>query len=115
MLPATTPRSKSGVDFTAGGEVIFMGLAFLAMMGWCGTKWPGWWRGPHPVPDPEPWWDLAFGVLGAVGGVAAGEIFRPVIGDAGFVATALTAFFGGTFAASAVGAVVGLGGRKAAA
>ena len=58
---------------------------------------------------------MAFGVLGAVGGVAAGEIFRPVIGDAGFVATALTAFFGGTFAASAVGAVVGLGGRKAAA
>ena len=90
-----------------------MMYAFLAMMGWCGTKWPGWWRGPHPVPDPEPWWDLAAGVLGAIGGIVAGSVFHPLIGDAGVMVTALTAFFGGTFVATFVGALLSMGAKKA--
>ena len=33
---------------------IAMLFACAAMMGWCGTKWPGWWRWPRPPhPDPE--------------------------------------------------------------
>jgi hypothetical protein len=96
------------------GEHIFMMYAFLAMMGWCGTKWPGWWRGPHPVPDPEPWWDLAGGVLGMIGGIVAGEVFRPATGDAGFMAVALTAFFGGTFVSSFVSALLAMGTKKPA-
>jgi len=91
-----------------------MMIAFLAMMGWCGTKWPGWWRGPHPHPDPEPWWDLAYGVIGAIGGVVAEAVFRPVIADGGIMVTALTAFFGGTFLATAVSALMALSGKARA-
>ena len=51
-------------------------FAFAAMMGWCGTKWPGWWRWPRPPhPDPEPLWRLVDGILGAVGGVIAVSLF----------------------------------------
>lgn len=85
-----------------------MEYAFLAMMGWCGTRWPGWWREPRP-PQPDPWRWLV-GITGALGGIAAGILFLPIIGDAGFFATALTAFAGGVF----VGSVVeGIGNRTA--
>ena len=51
-------------------------FAYAALLGWCGTKWPGWWRWPRPPhPDPEPWWRLVDGLIGAAGGIAvAGEI-----------------------------------------
>ncbi len=84
-------------------------MAFAAMIGWCGTKWPGWWRGPHPHPDPEPWWDIAYGVLGMIGGVAAVSVFAKDIATAGFFGTVATAFFGGTFVATAVASVMGMG------
>jgi len=85
-----------------------MELAFAAMMGWCGTKWPGWWRGPRP-PQPDPWWWIV-SVAGAIGGVGAAVVFRPVVGDAGFFAVAGTAFAGGIL----VGSIVdGLGGLSA--
>lgn len=89
-------------------------MAFAAMIGWCGTKWPGWWRGPHPHPDPEPWWDLAYGILGAIGGVVAVNVFAMGSGvtTAGYTGIVVAAFFGGTFAATAVAALVGMG-RKA--
>lgn len=86
-------------------------LALAAMIGWCGTKWPGWWRGPHPHPDPEPWWDIAYGVLGAIGGVVAVNVFAHDIATGGFVATAVTAFFGGTFAATAVASLMAMTGK----
>lgn len=86
--------------------------AFAAMMGWCGTKWPGWWRGPHPHPDPEPWWDLAYGVLGAIGGIIAVNVLAPEIRDGGFMAMATTAFFGGTFVATAVASLKGMAGKR---
>lgn len=82
-------------------------MALAAMIGWCGTKWPGWWRGPHPHPDPEPWWDIAYGVLGMIGGVAAVSIF-----DNAFAGFLPTAFLGGTFAATAVAAVMALGRKR---
>src|SRR4051794_40173619 len=49
VIPRCVPRSYREDD---------MELAFAAMMGACGTLWPGWWRGPHPHPDPEPWWRI---------------------------------------------------------
>lgn len=46
-------------------------ILYSAAMGWCGTHYPGWWKGPHPHPDPDPnpWWmvigaGLVFGVIG---------------------------------------------------
>jgi hypothetical protein len=77
-----------------------MEMAFAAMMGWCGTKWPGWWRGPRP-PQPDPWWWIV-SLAGAIGGVGAMIVFEPVIGDAGFMARALTSFFGGVLLGSIV-------------
>lgn len=85
-----------------------MSLAFAAMMGWCGTKWPGWRPGPKPDPDPEPWWrDILTGLIGAVGGVGAVTVFGPQLGDAGLIGTSIAGFFGGVFLGSAVQGVMG--------
>ena len=85
-----------------------MEYAFAAMMGWCGTKWPGWWRGPRP-PQPDPWWWIV-SLAGAVGGIGAMVVFQPVIHDAGFLASAATSCAGGIFLGSLVD---GLGGAAA--
>jgi len=83
-----------------------MEMALWAMIGWCGTKWPGWWRGPHP-PQPDPWWWIV-SIAGAVGGAVAVTVFRPMLGDAGFVGAAVTAFAGGVFLGSVLDAVGGM-------
>jgi hypothetical protein len=91
-----------------------MGLAFAAMMGWCGTRWPGWilwWilhHKPNPPDPPEPWRELLISVLGAVGGVIAVRIIGPDYPDAGLMGTALIAFFGGTFLGTAAGTVMNM-------
>jgi len=87
-----------------------MSLAFAAMMGWCGTKWPGWRPGPKPDPDPEPWWrDVLSGVIGAVGGIGAVTIIGPEYADAGLIGTGVLGFFGGVFLGSLGGAIMGMG------
>lgn len=86
-----------------------MEYAFLAMIGWCGTKWPGWWRGPRP-PQPDPWWWIV-GIAGAVGGVIAATVFTPVIGNAGFFGGVVTALAGGIFVGSIVDAIGGMTNR----
>lgn len=56
-----------------------MGTLLFAMLGWCGTKYPGWWRDlfkPHPHPDPEPWWNVGIMVLGVAAGVGGGLFFQ---------------------------------------
>jgi len=90
-------------------------FAFAAMIGWCGTKWPGWWWGPNgpygpkkPQPDP---WRIFGGIIGAIGGVGSIIVFKELIGDAGLVTTGAVAFFGGAFAADVVSSVTGLGAR----
>ena len=55
-----------------------MMFALWGAVGWCGTPYPGWWRGPRPHPDPEPWWLIAkiIGVIaGVVGGWAYTQLF----------------------------------------
>ncbi len=84
-----------------------MEFAFAAMVGWCGTPYPGWWRGPRK-PQPDPWWWFVH-ILGAAGGIGAVIIFKPIVGDAGVVATALTAFFGGAFVSSLASGIAGRG------
>lgn len=77
---------------------IIMGTLFFAAMGWCGTKYPGWWRGPKK-PDPEPWWKFA--ILSAIGiatGLISGLAFSNAIADQtifagqGMIASGLVAF-----------------------
>ncbi|MEO8515577.1 MAG: hypothetical protein ABI426_02480 [Flavobacterium sp.] len=90
-----------------------MGTLFFAALGWCGTKYPGWWRRPKPTPDPdpvpwkpqpEPWVSyLAFSVIGIVAGIAGGTMFNDTIAnDTVFAGHAIIAsgMFG--FAASAI-------------
>ena len=88
-----------------------MSLALAAMMGWCGTKWPGWWRWPRPPkpdPDPEPWWrDILGGVIGAVGGVGAAVIIGPDFQGMGLLETAVLGFGGGVFLGSLGNALMG--------
>lgn len=86
-----------------------MEYALWAMYGWCGTKWPGWWRGPRP-PQPDPWWWIV-SVVGAVGGVVAVAVFESAMGDAGFLGTAVTAFAGGVFFGSIADSLGGAGAR----
>ena len=91
-----------------------MGYAFAAMLGWCGTIWPGWRPGPHPHPDPDPWWWI-IRFIGAVGGIVAARYFGPMVGmDTGVVPMAVVSFFGGTFLGSVAEGLRGLtGGAKA--
>lgn len=53
-------------------------FALWAVGGWCGTPWPGWWRGPRPHPDPEPWWVVQ--LIGVVAGLVGGWIITQVAG-----------------------------------
>ena len=86
-----------------------MSLALAAMMGWCGTKWPGWWRfPPKPDPDPEPWWrDILGGLIGAVGGIGAAVIIGPDFQGMGLLETAVLGFGGGVFLGSVGNALMG--------
>jgi hypothetical protein len=72
-----------------------MSNIFFAMMGWCGTKWPGWWwPGPKPGPDPEPWWRT--GLIGIVGGVLGAVVTGFALGaDASLAFSTLGALAGG--------------------
>ena len=71
-----------------------------AVGGWCGTPWPGWWRGPRPHPDPEPW--LVVQIIGVVAGVIGGWIISQIIGpspDSGRITA-------NTITATTIGAVL---------
>lgn len=94
-----------------------METLFFALLGWCGTRYPGWWRKPKPGPgpDPEPWrpqpepWSsyLAFSVIGAVVGIAGGSMFSNAIAnDSVFSGHSIIAAGMVSFAASA--AITGL-------
>ena len=52
-------------------------FAMWGAVGWCGTPYPGWWRGPRPKPDPEPWW-LIGKIIGVVAGIIGGYLFTQV-------------------------------------
>jgi hypothetical protein len=50
-------------------------IVLSALVGWCGTLWPHWWRvprPPRPYPDPEPWWRPS--VVAIAGGVVGGYV-----------------------------------------
>ncbi|MBN8641568.1 MAG: hypothetical protein J0L86_07145 [Flavobacteriales bacterium] len=76
-----------------------MGTLLFALMGWCGTKWPGWWRGPKPPqPDPEPWWRFGIAALGIAAGIGGGLLFKDSFANDQFfagqvaIASSLAAF-----------------------
>ena len=73
-----------------------------AVVGWCGTPFPGWWwwwRLPPPPPPPEPWPIIK--LISVVGGLAGGWVFTNVFGPGpqpwaivSAAATAVGAFLG---------------------
>ena len=72
-----------------------MGGAMWALMGWCGTKYPGWWRNPPP-PDPEPWWRVVLdGVLGAGVAIAVGNALGESIAGFGLAGIVVAGFAAG--------------------
>ncbi|MEO8240453.1 MAG: hypothetical protein ABI793_15125 [Flavobacterium sp.] len=86
-----------------------METVFYLAMGWCGTKFPGWWKfwkvPPHP--DPEPWWNVAVIGLGLVAGVAGGTFFSHAILENQFFA-GQNAIASGLFAFGASNIVTGI-------
>ena len=90
-----------------------MGTAFYLMMGWCGTKYPGWWRNPNPPgPDPEPWRKYGITtIIGIVAGIVGGTLFNNAINDStlfsgqGIIASGLVAFAASGIATEIVGNV----------
>jgi hypothetical protein len=81
--------------------------ALWAFGGWCGTPYPGWLFGPHPHPDPEPWWMVK--VVSIIGGVAGGWMTQQIVGhsDAAGIAT-LTTIVGAIVTGGFLGGVVRL-------
>lgn len=89
--------------------------ALWAFGGWCGTPYPGWYLGPRPHPDPEPWWVIK--VVSIIGGIAGGWMATQLIGADINAASVLTtiagSFITGGFLGGAVRLIMGPG--KAAA
>jgi hypothetical protein len=82
---------------------VSMNIALIALwgaVGWCGTPYPGWWRGPRDGPQPEPW--LVVKILGVMAGILGGWAFTVVFGPSPEPWTAAL-----PAAASAIGAFVG--------
>ena len=83
-------------------------MASAAASGYCGTLYPRWWHGPHPGPDPEPWYTR---VIGLAVGLAVGYVATRVNSvDRGFTlvdvaATGLIAFAFAAVAADVVGSL----------
>ena len=90
--------------------------AMWMIAGWCGTPYPGWWRGPRPPQPPDPWWLIK--IASVAGGFLGGWMTQSIIGaDAGTlgVLTSLAgAVVGGGFAGGLTGLVAGRRGSIAA-
>ena len=77
-----------------------MGTIFYLMMGWCGTKYPGWQRNPNPPgPSPDPWRNYGVTtIIGIVAGIVGGTLFNNAINDntlfsgQGIITSGLAAF-----------------------
>ncbi len=69
-------------------------FVFSMLAGWCGTPWPGWWRGPKPKPDPEPWWRSV--IISVIGGLVGGFVVTQALPSEVSLATvSIGAFIGG--------------------
>lgn len=85
--------------------------AMWAFAGWCGTPYPGWWKGPRPKPDPEPWWLIK--IVSVIGGIAGGWMTQQIVGGDAATIGVLTTIAGAILTGGFLGGLVGLvaGGR----
>ncbi|SHM32894.1 hypothetical protein [Flavobacterium chilense] len=88
-----------------------METALFLAMGWCGTRYPGWWKrfwkNPPPPPDPEPWWTVTLIGIGLIAGAAGGLFFSNAIAENQFFA-GQNAVASGLFAYGASNIVTGI-------
>jgi len=87
-----------------------METAFFLAMGWCGTKYPGWWREllkKTPIPEPEPWWIISTIGLGLIAGLAGGTIFSIITRESQYF-SGQTAIASGLFAFGTANIVTGI-------
>ena len=88
-----------------------MGAVMWGLVGWCGTKYPGWWRNPPP-PDPEPWWrSIFYGVIGAGAAILVGSAIGESLGDFGLAGIVVAGFAAGAVSKDVVGGVLGAAGK----
>ena len=86
--------------------------ALWAFGGWCGTPYPGWWKGPRPPQPPEPWFVK---IASIIGGVAGGWMTQSIIGPEIGAMTVLATLGGAVVTGGFLGGLVGMfGGRSAA-
>lgn len=93
-------------------------LLYVAIVGWCGNV-PRPWPFPRPRPggdtwlnpQPEPPGEFIGGIIGAIGGVGAWEVFgaRAASPGLGLLETTIVAFFGGVFLGSLVRGLLAFG------
>jgi len=97
-----------------------MEYVLVALAGWVGAGWPislgrGGGTGlPNPEdPDPPLCWVCNF-VIGAIAAVILWLVLSPELGDAGFGTRVVFGLIAGSFGASLVRGVMGLGKRNTA-
>ncbi|MEP6928929.1 MAG: hypothetical protein ABI850_02915 [Flavobacterium sp.] len=89
-----------------------MESAFFAILGWCGTGYPGWILAflkkiPTPRPQPQPWINIGIIGLGVVAGLAGGHFFSNAIAENQFFA-GQNAIAAGLFAFGVSNVVTGI-------
>ncbi len=90
-----------------------METLLFGAMGWCGTRYPGWWHhGPHrgtvelpQDPIPVKILDLFSGVLAIAAGIGASHLFKTALPGEGLAAYSLIAFAGGRVISDAAMAI----------
>lgn len=81
--------------------------AMWAFSGWCGTPYPGWWRGPRPPQPPEPWWVVK--IASIIGGLAGGWITQQIVGHSDVAGlTTLTTMVGAFVTGGFLGGLAGM-------
>ena len=89
-----------------------MSWLLIAIIGWCGTRWPVHFNGgggggvePGDWPTNCP---MCGQIIGAISAVILVAVVGPLYTEVGFLATVAISFFGGNFGSNLVGNLVGL-------
>lgn len=97
-------------------------LIYSAALGWCGTRYPGWWwylikhpwpwPGPNPGPDPDPPYrkagsDPMPGIAAIIGGIAGGYLMHNLLPEESFATIGLAALATGRILSDIAGSMKG--------
>lgn len=86
----------------------------LAIVGWCGTGWPWYFRfgkGGGGIDPVDPWpinCPPCGGVIGAISAIVIYPLVSNLVAEAGFTGLVVTAFAAGSFGNGLIGGIVGM-------